>query len=55
MGAIKIRTLIIDDDPFIRDLLEDKLMQYVPEVELMGMASSGTEGLEKIKIYQPEI
>lgn len=55
MKANKIKTLIIDDDPFIRDLLEDKLIQYLPEVELMAMADSGAEGLEKIKTYQPEL
>lgn len=51
----KIKSLIIDDDPFIRDLLKDKLDQYLPEVEVLSMASSGTEGLEKIKVFQPDL
>jgi two-component system LytT family response regulator len=51
----KIKSLIIDDDPFIRDLLQDKLDQYFPEVEVLSMASSGTEGLQKIKKDQPEL
>ena len=55
MNSAKIKTLIIDDDPFIRDLLQDKLEHYLPEVEVMAMASSGTEGLEKIKTCQPEL
>lgn len=51
----KIKSLIIDDDPFIRDLLQDKLDQYLPEVEVLSMASSGTEGLQKIKTFQPDL
>jgi len=51
----KIKSLIIDDDPFIRDLLQDKLDQYFPEVEVLSMASSGTEGLQKIKTLQPDL
>ena len=51
----KIKSLIIDDDPFIRDLLQDKLEQYLPEIEVLSMASSGTEGLQKIKKYQPDL
>ena len=55
MQADNIRSLIIDDDPFIRDLLQDKLNQYVPEVEVMTTASSGTEGLQKISTYKPDL
>ncbi len=51
----KIKSLIIDDDPFIRDLLQDKLDQYLPEVEVLSKASSGTEGLQKIKTFQPDL
>lgn len=51
----KIKSLIIDDDPFIRDLLLDKLEQYLPEIEVLAMAGSGTEGLAKIKTYQPAL
>lgn len=55
MKQKKIRSLIIDDDPFIRDLLEDKLSQYIPEVELITSASSGTEGIEMIKQFNPDL
>ncbi|PSR13858.1 MAG: DNA-binding response regulator [Bacteroidetes bacterium] len=51
----KIKCLIIDDDPFIRDLLQDKLSQYLPEVEVLTTASSGLEGLQKIAHYQPDL
>jgi two-component system LytT family response regulator len=50
-----IKSLIIDDDPFIRDLLQDKLNQYLPEVEIVNTASSGAEGLMKIASYKPNL
>jgi two-component system, LytTR family, response regulator len=53
MSSDKIRSLIIDDDPFIQELLKDKLNQYIPEVEILTTANSGTEGLQKIATYKP--
>lgn len=55
MKSDKIKCLIIDDDPFIRELLQDKLIQYFPEVHLLSMACSGHEGLQKIASFQPEL
>lgn len=55
MNQERIRCLVIDDDLFIHDLMEDKLKSHFPEMELVAMASSGTEGLEKIKRYQPDL
>ncbi|MFT4780249.1 MAG: two-component system LytT family response regulator [Flavobacteriales bacterium] len=50
-----IKSLIIDDDPFIQQLLQDKLTQYVPEVQIIGTATSGAEALEKISRLEPEL
>ncbi len=55
MTSEKINCLIIDDDPFIRELLQDKLNQYFPEVHLLSTACSGREGLQKIASLQPEL
>lgn len=55
MSFYKIKCLIIDDDPFIRELLQDKLDQYFPDIELLSTASSGNEGIEKITTYKPEL
>ena len=49
------KCLIIDDDPFILELLQDKLDQHFPEVEVLSTASNGREGLEKIASYSPEL
>lgn len=55
MADKKIRSIIIDDDPFIRELLQDKLLQYIPEVDIIGLAKNGNEGLEIIKSLQPDL
>jgi len=50
-----IKSLIIDDDQFIINLLMDKLAQFVPEVEILSTAGSGTKGIEIIDRYQPDL
>ena len=47
--------MIIDDDPFIQDLLQDKLLQYFPEIQIKGLASSGKEGIEQIITLNPDL
>ena len=55
MQLDKISCLIIDDDPFILELLQDKLHQYFPDVVVLDTASSGKQGIEKIKQHTPEL
>lgn len=50
-----IRCLIIDDDPFIHDLLQDKLTQHFPEINILSIADSGNEGIDQIKKHEPEL
>lgn len=50
-----IKCLIIDDDPFIQDLLQDKLKQYFQEIQILGVANSGKEGIENIIALQPDL
>lgn len=50
-----IKSLIIDDDPFIHTLLMDKLEQHFPEVEVLQTGSSGTEGIALIRQLQPDL
>jgi two-component system LytT family response regulator len=52
---VKIRSLIIDDDPFTRDLLQDELQSQFAEIEVVEIASSGTEGLRIIEHLKPEL
>lgn len=53
--AMPIKSLIIDDDPFIHTLLMDKLEQHFPEVEVLQTGSSGTEGIDLIRQLQPNL
>lgn len=46
---------IIDDDPFIRDLLTDKMQQYFPEMNLVAIAENGQEGIQKLQQTQPSL
>lgn len=52
---MKIKSLIIDDNPFIIDLLTEQLRQRHPDVEVSASAQSGQEGLEKIRNLQPDL
>lgn len=52
---MKLKSLIIDDNSFIIDLLTDQLQQFHKEVEIIGIAKSGREGLEKIKQTKPDL
>lgn len=49
------KSLIIDDDPFIHSLLQDKLDHHVPDVEIVGTAFSGKEGSQMIEELQPDL
>jgi len=50
----KIRCVIIDDDPFIQDLLKDKL-SFFDEIDLVGSAMNGNDGLQLIDDKQPDL
>ncbi|WP_157492159.1 LytTR family DNA-binding domain-containing protein [Mangrovimonas sp. ST2L15] len=50
-----MRCVIVDDDPFIQELLKDKLLNYFPEISLEGVASNGHEGIQLIKKLNPDL
>lgn len=50
-----IKCVIIDDDPFIQELLKDKLSQHFPEVEIIGSAENGAEGINLLKELNPQL
>jgi two-component system LytT family response regulator len=52
---MKIKSLIIDDNPFIIDLLTEQLRRKHSDVELVATALSGQEGMEKIRLLQPNL
>jgi len=50
-----IRALIVDDEKNARDVLRMQLEQYCPEVEIIGQASGGEEGIALIRQLHPEL
>ncbi|MCR4405952.1 MAG: response regulator [Anaerolineae bacterium] len=54
MSEEKIRVLIVDDIPETRENLK-KLLYFETDVEVVGAATSGEEGIELAKQYQPHI
>jgi two-component system, LytTR family, response regulator len=50
-----IRTLIIDDEDRGRVALAQKLKDYCPDVELLGEACDGEEGIAMIVKYSPDL
>ncbi|WP_191859386.1 LytR/AlgR family response regulator transcription factor [Hanstruepera ponticola] len=50
-----IKCVIIDDDPFIQELLKDKLNQYFPDINIVGLGNDGKEGLENIILLKPDL
>lgn len=53
--ATSIPCVIIDDDPFIRDLLMDKLNQNFPEMKVIGTAENGKEGIRILNGANPQL
>ena len=54
MGQIKIKVLIVDDSVFFREFMSRSLSAD-PLIEVVGIASSGFEAMEKTFALQPEI
>ncbi len=50
----KIRVLIVDDIPETREQIK-KLLMFEPDIEVVGTAGTGLEGLELAKETQPNI
>jgi pilus assembly protein CpaE len=52
--ADRIRVLIVDDIPETRDHLA-KLLGFEPDIEVVGVASSGTEAIAQATKLQPDV
>lgn len=53
--SMKIRSLIIDDELNNVEYLRTLLNNHFPEVEVVGGVLSANEGIEMIRIHQPEL
>ncbi len=50
----KIRVLIVDDHAILREGLR-ALLNYYDDVEIVGEAQDGAEGIEKVKTLSPDV
>jgi two-component system LytT family response regulator len=51
----KVRSIIIEDEPKSKAMLEALLSKYCPEIELVGTASNVQEGVTMIKKTLPDL
>ncbi len=54
MAGPKIRTLLIEDSGFMRILLSD-LLRKDEHIDVIGTASDGLEGVEKVRDLKPDV
>ena len=52
---MKIKSLLVEDNPFMATLLSDLLKENHPNIEVMDIAKNGKEGIEKINRLHPEL
>ncbi len=50
-----LRTIIIDDEPHIRDTLSKLIMLCCPQLEIVGEASGVASGILKIREAHPDL
>jgi two-component system, LytTR family, response regulator len=50
-----MKALIIDDETHCIKTLRWALKEYCPDVEIIGMATDGDEGIEAIKMHKPDL
>jgi two-component system LytT family response regulator len=52
---MKLRAIIVDDEPNGREVLARQLEHYCPEIELMGLARNGHEATLLIRESRPDV
>ncbi|WP_306641292.1 LytR/AlgR family response regulator transcription factor [Sanyastnella coralliicola] len=50
-----IDTVIVDDDPYARELLRRQLSQHHPQINVVAEASNGKEGYDVIRKTDPDL
>lgn len=52
---MKMKTIIIDDEPHCRNVIERIAEKHCPQIELIASCADGIEGLKAILKYQPDL
>jgi len=51
----KIKAILVDDEESARDVLENLLLRFCPQVELMAKCENIVSAVEAINLHQPEV
>jgi len=54
MAGPRIRVLVVDDSSFVQTVIKAALAGH-PEVEVVGVARDGVEGLQMISRLRPDV
>jgi two-component system chemotaxis response regulator CheB len=54
MSDDKIKVLVVDDSPFMRELISD-IINSTPDIEVVGRAANGKAALEKLQKLNPDL
>ena len=52
---MKIKSILIDDEPHNLENLNRLLEKNCPNINVVGVGSSADEGVELIKLHQPDL
>jgi DNA-binding LytR/AlgR family response regulator len=52
---VKVRALIADDEPLMREQLRTRLAELWPELDIVAEAKNGLEALERVGAERPEV
>ena len=50
-----IRALLVDDNEFIVNVLADVVKENHPDIDILGIARNGSEGIVKINQFKPDL
>lgn len=51
----KLRAILVDDEESARDVLENLLSRFCPEIELLAKCENLTKAVEAINLYKPDL
>src|ERR1700744_595538 len=54
-GATVVRGVIADDERLMRDQLKARLAEVWPELQIVGEAKNGLEGVELVAQHHPDV
>jgi two-component system LytT family response regulator len=52
---IKIKAIIVDDEPKARRVLSNSILQFCPNIELVAICEDVLEAIEQIKTHKPDV